>query len=450
MFNDSENIKILCDEFKKYNTIAPELYKKYDVKRGLRNADGTGVTAGITQICNVHGYVMDEGEKAPIDGKLVYRGYDVRDIIKGCRNSNRYGYEEVIWLLWFGSLPTTEQMSTLKAMLSQYRELPRGFSEDTLLRAPTNNIMNAMARGVISLYAFDDNPEDTSVENVLEQSIKLISRLPLIAVQAYQVKKSYFDHKSMIFHPINHDYSIAQTILATMRDDMQFTEEEAQLLDTCLILHAEHGGGNNSTFATRVLSSSGTDTYSALAAGIGALKGPRHGGANLKVMEMLHYLQNDVENWHDDKQVEEYLKKLIKKEAGDRSGLIYGIGHAVYTKSDPRAQVLKEQAMKLAEKNDFYDDFLLLDAIERLAPPLIAEAKGIDVRQICANVDLYSGMVYKMLNISEDLFTPLFAVARMAGWCAHRLEEITTGNKIIRPAYKAIEKERPYVDISER
>ena len=450
MSNNSENIKLLCQEFNKYNTIAPEFYHKYDVKRGLRNSDGTGVIAGITQICNVHGYVMDEGEKAAIDGKLVYRGYDVRDIIKGCKKEGRYGYEEVVWLLWFGSLPTPEQLSMLRQMLAEYKELPRGFSEDVIMRAPSNNIMNAMARSVLALYPYDDNPDDTSVQNVLEQSIKLISRLPLIAVHAYQVKKSFFDHKSMVFHPINREYSIAQSILSTMRDDMQFTEEEAHLLDICLMLHAEHGGGNNSTFSTRVLSSSGTDTYSALAAGIGSLKGPRHGGANIKVVEMVKMLQENVENWHDDKQVEDYLVKLIKKEAGDKSGLIYGIGHAVYTKSDPRAQILKEHAMRLAEKNDYYDDFLLLDAIERLAPPLIAEAKGMDVRHISANVDLYSGMVYKMLHISEDLFTPLFAVSRMAGWCAHRLEEITTGNKIIRPAYKAIERERSYTPLTDR
>lgn len=446
------DIKILCEEFNKYNKINPENYTKYDVKRGLRNADGTGVIAGLTQICNVHGYILDEGEKTGVEGELFYRGINVKDLVNGCIAENRHGFEEVVWLLLFGKLPNKNQLSMLNNMIAECRELPMGFSEDMIIKAPSPNVMNKMARSVLALYSYDDNTDDTSIENLIRQSIELISRLPTIMVHAYQVKKRFYDNQSMVFHPINAEHSTAQHILASLRDDRSFTEEEARLLDICLMLHAEHGGGNNSTFACRVLSSSGTDTYSAIAAGIGSLKGPKHGGANIKTMEMLGHMMRDIKHWDNDSEVEDYIHKLLNKEAGDRSGLVYGMGHAVYTKSDPRAVIIKQNAMKLAKERGYDDEFMLLDAVERIAPRVIAESKGSNVNpnDICANVDLYSGMVYKMIDIPIDVYTPLFAVARMAGWCAHRVEEIMTGNKIIRPAYKAVVKNVPYVPMDER
>ena len=447
---DKKGIKILCDEFHKYNHIDSKYYERYDVKRGLRNADGTGVVAGLTQICNVHGYIMDEGEKSAVDGQLFYRGINVKDIVNGCLKENRYGYEEVVWLLLFGRLPNKEQLSLLRNMISECRELPFGFAEDMMIKAPTPNIMSMIERSIVALYAYDEDAENLSVENLIRQSIELIARVPTILVHAYQIKKRIYNHQSMVFHPIDPTHSTAQHILSMIRDDRTFTEDEAHLLDICLMLHAEHGGGNNSTFACRVLSSSGTDTYSAIAAGVGALKGPKHGGANLKTMEMLNFMMRDIEHWDRDAEVETYLRKLLNKEAGDRSGLIYGLGHAVYTKSDPRAVIIKQNAMKLAEKRGFEREFLLLDAVERIAPRLIAEKTSAKEEDICANVDLYSGMVYKMINIPQDLFTPLFAIARMAGWCAHRIEEVTNANRIIRPAYKAIVKNTPYVPINER
>ena len=443
------DIKFLCDEYRKYNYIDPSKYERYKVKRGLRNSDGTGVLAGLTKICNVHGYVMDEGEKAPIDGQLIYRGINVNDIIAGCTAEGRYGFEETVWLLLFGSLPTQEQLSGFCQIMEEYRELPPDFAEDMIMKAPSNNIMNKLARSVLALYSYDPNPDDTSVENVLRQSIELIACMPTIMVTAYQVKRRHFEHKSMYFHPVKPGHSVAQSILYTMRSDKQFTEEEAHLLDLCMILHAEHGGGNNSTFAARVLTSTGTDTYSAIAAAIGSLKGPRHGGANIKTMEMLGYMEEGISNWEDDEEIKEFLRKLMRKEEGDRSGLIYGMGHAVYTKSDPRAKILKENALKMASGTEFEREFMLLDAVERLAPGVLAEAKG-DSKAICANVDLYSGLVYKMLHIPQDLFTPLFAVSRMAGWCAHRLEEITSGGRIMRPAYKAICKDMEYIPMDQR
>ncbi len=449
---DRNDIKILCEEFKKYNYIKPENYNRYDVKRGLRNADGTGVTAGLTQICNVHGYILDEGEKSGVEGQLFYRGIDVRNLVDGCIKEDRYGFEEVVWLLLFGKLPTAEQLTLLKNLIAECRDLPAGFSEDMIIKAPSPNIMNKMARSVLALYSYDDNTEEATIENLIRQSIELIARMPTIMVHAYQVKKRVYDNKSMIFHPIDRSHSTAQHILASLRDDRNFSEEEARLLDICLMLHAEHGGGNNSTFACRVLSSSGTDTYSTIAAGIGSLKGPKHGGANIKTMEMLEHMMRDIKHPENDSEVADYLHKLLNKEAGDRSGLVYGMGHAVYTKSDPRAVIIKQNAMSLAKKRGFDDEFMLLDAVERLAPEIIAEHKGGNVKaeDICANVDLYSGMVYKMIDIPIDVYTPLFAIARMAGWCAHRIEEVTTGNKIIRPAYKAVVKNIPYVPMNER
>ena len=446
---ESDAIKFLCDEFRKYNKINIEDSEKFGVKRGLRNPDGTGVLAGLTLICDVQGYDMINGVRTPADGELIYRGINVKEIIAACERENRYGFEETSWLLLFGNLPTKEQLAAFSEILALYRQLPYGFAEDMILKAPSPNIMNKIARSVLALYSYDQTPEDNTLENLMRQAIELIAKLPTIMVNAYQVKRWTYDRKSMYFHQSKPEHSTAQNILRTMRSDKKFTEEEARLLDLLLILHAEHGGGNNSTFACRVLASSGTDTYSAISAAIGSLKGPRHGGANLKVMEMMEFIKAGVKNWKSDDEVLSFLKKLIQKEEGDKSGLIYGIGHAVYTKSDPRAIILLDNAKKLAANTELMDELALLEAVERLAPVAFAEVKG-DSKALCANVDLYSGFVYKMLRIPPDLYTPLFAISRIAGWCAHRIEEITTGGRIMRPAYKNVMQATPYIPIDKR
>ncbi len=439
----------LCKEFKKNNQIPPQLYEKFQVKRGLRNSDGSGVMAGLTLICNVHGYIIDDGELIPREGKLYYRGIEVSEIVENCLREGRFGFEETIWLLLFGTLPGEEDLSAFRDLLSVWRELPDYFAEDMIIKAPSPNIMNKLARSVLALYSYDDAPDDTHIENVMRQSISLIAQLPTIMCYAYQVKRRHYDNQSMFLHPMTKGHSTAEFILSSIRADRSFTKEEAQILDMCLILHAEHGGGNNSTFTSRVLSSSGTDTYSAIAGAIGALKGPRHGGANIKVMKQLEAVKSNVSNFSDDDEILEFLKKIIRREEGDGSGLIYGMGHAVYTLSDPRAVILKRNAKKLAEERGLANDFALLEAIERLTPEAFRQVKGVE-KMMCANVDLYSGLVYKSLGISEDLFTPLFAISRVAGWCAHRIEEITSGGKIIRPAYKAVLKSRSYLPLKDR
>lgn len=443
------SLSTLCEEYKKNNYISPEDFKTYDVKRGLRNADGSGVVAGLTRICSVHGYYFSDGERIPDKGKLTYRGIDVADIVSGCAADRHFGFEEVTWLLLFGELPTKEKLEGFREILGECRELPEYFAEDMIIKAPSPNVMNKLARSVLALYSYDMNPDNTSKTNIIRQSIELIARLPTIMVYAYQVKRRQYDHKSMYFHPINKNHSTAEFILSSMRADRKFTPEEAALLDTCLILHAEHGGGNNSSFACRVLSSSGTDTYSAIAAAIGSLKGPRHGGANIKTVEMLGYLKEGIKDYKDDEEVAAFLTKLIRKEAGDKSGLIYGMGHAIYTLSDPRATILRDQADKLAHEKGFGEDFDLLRSVERLTPAVFLKEKGID-KPMCANVDLYSGLVYRTLGISDDLFTPLFAVARIAGWSAHRVEEFISGGKIMRPAYRAVYEKAKYIPLSER
>lgn len=443
-----DEIRELCKELEKNNKVDPANYDKYKIKRGLRNNDGSGVMAGLTSICNVHGYVMDEGERAPVEGELIYRGINIKDIVAACQSENRFGYEEVAWLLLFGMLPTSKQLEGFKNIIEEFRELPDGFVDDMILKAPSSNIMNKLARSVLALYSYDSDPENYSLDNILRQSIELIARMPSIMISAYQVKRRAYDNKTMFFHPQIKGQSIAESILSTLRVDRKFTDAEAKLLDLCLILHAEHGGGNNSTFACRVLTSSGTDTYSAVAAGIGALKGPKHGGANIKVMQMLEYIKEGVAHWENDDEVLSFLNDILDKKAGDGSGLIYGMGHAVYTKSDPRAIILKESAMKLAKGTAFEPEFNLLSSVERLAKVAYAAKRGDKV--MCANVDLYSGLVYKMLGIPTDLFTPLFAVSRTAGWCAHRIEEIMTGGRIIRPAYKAVASRTEYISIEKR
>ncbi len=439
----------LCDRVKEYNHIDAARYAKGDIKRGLRNADGTGVVAGLTRICNVHGYVLSEGEKCPDKGELTYRGYNIEDLVAGSNGQGRFGFEEVAFLLLFGFLPTKDQLTEFTTMLSENRELPKYFAEDMIIKAPSPNIMNQMSRSVLALYSYDENPECTDVEKVLRQCIELVAMLPTILGYSYQVKRRNYDKKSMAIHPLLSGLSTSETILRTIRADASYTSEEAKLLDLCLMLHAEHGGGNNSAFTTRVLSSSGTDTYSAIAAAIGALKGPRHGGANLKVTQMLEHIKANVRDWEDDDEVAAFLTKLLKREAGDGSGLIYGMGHAVYTLSDPRAVILKREARRMAEAKGFGAEFRLLETVERLTPSLMASVRGIE-RAICANVDMYSGLVYRSMGIPEELFTPLFAVARISGWCAHRIEEMLTGGKIIRPAYKPFSKTKEYISLEGR
>lgn len=439
----------LCSELDKNNYIRKSDYERYHVKRGLRNSDGTGVMAGLTRICSVEGYYILDGERIPKEGKLSYRGYDINDIVNSCIKDDRFGYEEVVWLLLFGELPTVQQLYSLREVIAECRALPDEFIEDMIMKHASKDIMNKMARSVMSLYSFDEDPDDISIPNVLRQSLQLIAQMPTIMNSAYQVKRRAFYNKTMFLHPIRKDQSTAEYILNQLRVDKKFTREEAKLLDICLLLHADHGGGNNSTFSTRVLTSSGTDTYSAITAGFGSLKGPRHGGANIRVAQQMNEIMEAVPDSTDPAQVKDYLVKILNKEAGDKSGLIYGMGHAVYTLSDPRAVILKESARKLAYEKGFEKEFKTLENIERLTPQVFAEVKG-DEKEMCANVDLYSGLVYKVLGIPEDLYTPLFATARVAGWCAHRLEELISGGRIMRPAYKSVSHSKKFVDINDR
>lgn len=447
--SNREAVDRLCDEFWKNNRIDSKKFEQYDIKRGLRNADGTGVKAGLTQICNVHGFVMNEGEKSPEEGRLIYRGIDIHDLVNGCMKEGRFGFEEIVWLLVFGSLPNAERLEAFQRVLDACRALPPSFAEDMIIKAPSPNIMNKMARSVLALYSYDSNPEDPSMENRLKQTVSLIAMLPNIMACAYQVKRRYYDQENFFLNQLKPGQSTAETILNGLRQNGEFTPEEAHLLDLCLMLHAEHGGGNNSTFTTRVLASSGTDLYSAIAGAIGSLKGPLHGGANAKVLEMKEAIKAGVKNWEDDDEVRHFLKRLIEKKEGDRSGLIYGMGHAIYTVSDPRAVILKQYAYKVAEQNGCGAEFRLLEAVERLTPSVFAEVKGSD-KTMCANVDLYSGLVYQSLGIGPELYTPMFAVARVAGWCAHYMEEVFTSGRIIRPAYKAIAHPQPYTPLAQR
>ena len=442
-------IDSLCEELIKNNRINAEDYRRFEVKRGLRNPDGTGVMAGLTRVCSVEGYYIDDGERVPKEGRLIYRGINMSDIVKGCKDENRFGFEEVAWLLLFGDLPTRTQLDAFTNTLAQARELPSEFIEDLIMKVPSRNIMNKVASTVLGLYSYDENPDDTSIENVLRQSVQLIAQIPTIMSYAYQVKRRAFDHKSMYIHQNNVNNSMAESILRSIRSDKKFTDKEAKILDTCMMIHAEHGGGNNSTFTSRCVTSTGTDTYSAVAASIGALKGPKHGGANIKVHEMVKDIKASVKDPTNEGQLADYLTKVIKKEAGDGSGLIYGMGHAVYTLSDPRAVILKNDAREYSKETGYEEDYLILEGIERITPELFCKYKGIK-KKICANVDMYSGLIYSMLNIPEELFTPLFMSARIAGWSAHRIEELLSGGKIMRPAYKNVSLPRTFVPISDR
>lgn len=444
-----ELLEIMSEKIEKKSQIDHEAFWKYGVKRGLRNPDGTGVMAGLTNICSVEGYYMEDGERVPKQGVLKYRGININDIIEACERENRFGFEEVAYLLLFGSLPTKEQVDLFKDIVGTCRFLPETYIEDVLMKNASIDVMNKLARCILISYSFDENPDDISIENVLRQSVQIMAQLPVMMCYAYQVKRKKFYNKSMYFHPEKKELSTAETILRSLRADRQYTDEEAKLLDICLMLHAEHGGGNNSTFADRVLTSSGTDTYSAFAAAIGSLKGSRHGGANIKVSHMLDEIRDNVSDPTNEEEIAAYLEKIIRKQAGDGSGLVYGMGHAVYTLSDPRAVILKRKARDFAYKYGFEKDFELINNVEKLTPEIFRRVKGKN-KVMCANVDLYSGLIYKMLRIPEDLYTPIFATARIVGWSAHRLEELISGGRIIRPAYKNIALPKKYVPMDER
>lgn len=436
-----DNALHFYDDFETVNTIDPAYYGQYDVKRGLRNADGTGVLAGITKISNVHGYFVSEGDVKPAEGKLTFRGYSINDLVRHAAERDRFGFESIAYLLLGGSLPDEDELAAFKNKIDEARELPTGFTADIIMNAPSKNLMNQLARCVAQLYSYDDDAEVITAEHEIDTAISLISRMPRIMVLAYHAKRAFHYGDSMIMHRFIPGQSTAETILSMLRPNREYTHEEAVMLDVMLMLHAEHGGGNNSTFTTRVLTSTGTDPYSTYTAAIGSLKGPKHGGANARVLAMHADLEENVSDWSDEGQVADYLRKIVAKEAFDRSGLVYGMGHAVYTLSDPRAVICKQYASKLAQGTEFEKEYHLLETIEQLAPGIIAEKKG-DDKKICANIDMYSGFVYRMLGIPDDLFTPLFACSRMAGWAAHRFEELVSGKRIIRPAYKSIVEEK--------
>lgn len=440
----------LYENFTDINSIDPAAYDQYDVKRGLRNADGTGVVAGLTNIANVHGYIVSDNEKIADEGALRYRGYDVYDLLGDDSSDHRFNFEEVAYLLLMGELPTREQLDGFISALDAERELPDGFTASMIMRNTPPNIMNMLARTILLLYAYDEQAEDRSPRHEILTAISLISRLPRITVLTYFAKRARYSNGSMIMHRFIPGQSSAETILSMLRPDRQFTPEEARMLDIMLCLHAEHGGGNNSTFVARVLTSADTDPYSAYAGAIGALKGWKHGGANHQVLAMQNEIKQNVADWSDQGQVADYLAKIVSKQAFDKTGLVYGMGHAVYTKSDPRAIICKQFAKKLAQATEHEAEFNLLENIELMAPEVIAKERGTS-KDMCANIDMYSGFVYSMMGIPKDLYTPLFACARMSGWAAHRFEEIVSGKRIIRPAYKAVHNsKRPYRAITER
>lgn len=439
----------LYDHFESCNFIDPESYKRSNVKRGLRNADGTGVMAGFTNISNVHGYVVSEGDQIPCEGELTLRGYDIRALVEGVMNEGRFGYEEIVYLLLTGVLPTEPELAGFQALIDEQRVLPKNFINEHILTHPSCDVMNMLGRSVLQLYAADPEPNDTGAKHEIDTATMLIARLPRIAVLSYYAMKQYYEGGDMVWHGPQEGLSTAQTILDMLRPDHAYTPEEAHLLDVMLMLQAEHGGGNNSTFTCRVLTSSGTDAYAAYAGAISSLKGPKHGGANRKVRDMVKDLEANVTDWADEGQVADYLRRVVRREANDRTGLIYGMGHAVYTLSDPRAKICHHYAAKMAIGTEFEAELRLIEAIERLTPEVMAQEKG-SRKVLCANIDLYTGFVYNMLGIPEELYTPMFATARMAGWAAHRFEELVSGRRIIRPAYKSIMNPHPYVPLAAR
>ena len=448
---DKNWLKKQAEKVRKVDYIDPALYRKYGVKRGLRNDNGTGVLVGLTTIGNVHGYVMDEGEKQPIPGELYYRGINVKDIVAADRREHRFGYEETAYLLLFGELPTAKELGDWKNTIGAYRKLSEGFRDNAIMKYPSKNLMNALARAVLFAYAFDpeENPDDISLEKCLEQSIDLIGSIPTIAAYAYQAKAHYHDGASLMIRNPDPKKSTSENILMLTREDGRYTKLEAETLDLALIIHAEHGGGNNSSFTTHVVTSSHSDIYSSVAASVLSLKGSRHGGANLRVMKQIDEIKANVKDWHKSENVIKYLEKIADKKAGDRTGLIYGLGHAVYTISDPRAQMLKAKAEALAKEKGREAEMKLFELIESEGPKII-KRRHPNAQDVCANVDLYSGFVYDMLGIPKDLYTPLFAVARCVSWCAHRMEELVNKGPIIRPAYKPLFHPRDYVKLADR
>ena len=430
--------------------INPDLYEKYDVKRGLRNANGTGVLVGLTRIGDVVGYkIAPNGEKIPVPGRLLYRGYDVVDLIHDAEKNDQFCFEQCAYLLLMGELPNQKELDIFREYLGYFRSLPPNFTEDMIMKAPSSDIMNKLARGVLASYSYDSDPEDRSIANIMKQCISLISRFSTLAAYGYQAKLRFYDNKSMFIHNPKPELSTAENFLRLIRPDKTYTKLEAEILDLALILHAEHGGGNNSSLTVHVVSSADTDTYSAIAAAVGSLKGSRHGGANIRVVEMMDEIKANVKDWSNENEVKEYLYKIARKEAFDHTGKIYGMGHAVYTISDPRALLLRDKAEELAKVKGCLEEFNLYRTIEKLAPSIIMDVHHSD-KQICANVDLYSGFVYTMLNIPRELFTPIFAIARIAGWSAHRIEEVVAGGRIYRPAYKNVCEEREYIPIEKR
>jgi len=431
------------------NQIEPQLYMQHDVKRGLRDNDGKGVLTGLTEVSTINSKKLVDGQLVPSDGELYYRGINVEDLVEGFTSEGRFGYEETVYLLLFGKLPTKEELDDFVNLFNMYRTLPRNFTRDVIMKAPNQDIMNVMARSVLTLYAYDKNANDTSIPNVLRQSIQLISNFPVLSVYAYRAYRHFVKGKGLILHSPSSKLSTAENILRLLRPDKSFTALEAKILDIALVLHAEHGGGNNSTFTTHVVTSSGTDTYSSVAASLCSLKGPKHGGANIKVKEMFTDLKKNVKDWKDDDMIKDYLLKLLNKEAFDKSGLIYGMGHAVYSISDPRAGILKKYAGMLSEEKGLNKEFELYNSVARLAPEVIASKRKI-YKGVSPNIDFYSGFAYDMLGLPDELYTPLFAVARIAGWSAHRIEELINGNKIIRPAYLSVIDNREYTPLEKR
>ena len=435
---------------KKNKSINPELYAQYDVKRGLRDINGKGVLAGLTEIGEIHAYdTLSDGSSKPCDGKLYYHGYDVEDLIKGFIRDKRFGFEEVTYLLLFGELPNKNELDIFTKTLSHMRTIPPSFVRDIIMQAPSKDMMNALSRGVLTLYAYDDKADDVSLPNVLRQCLQLIAQFPLLSVYGYQAFKYYHENDSFIVHAPKPELSTAENILHMLRNDSQYTELEARILDIALILHAEHGGGNNSTFTTHVVTSSGTDTYSTIAAAMASLKGPKHGGANVKVTQMFEDMKTQLTDWQDDDQIRAYLEALLEKRAFDKRGLIYGMGHAIYSVSDPRAEIFKKFVKQLAHEKGHEAEYALYEKVEKMAPEIISERRKM-YKGVNANVDFYSGLVYSMLDLPPALYTPIFAAARIVGWSAHRLEELKNVDKIIRPAYKPLAPYRDYIKLDDR
>ena len=442
-------INVLAEKMTENSKIDIGLYSKYDVKRGLRDIDGKGVLTGLTDISTIKQNKLVDGKLVPCDGELYYRGFNVTDIVSGIRKDDRFGFEEVVYLLLFGEMPTVEQLKSFRELLVRYRTLPQNFVRDVILKAPSDDMMNSIARSVLTLFCYDKNANDTSINNVLRQCVQLISVFPLLSVYGYHAYNHYLRDKSLYIHYADPSMSTAEVILSLLRPDRKYTDLEAKVLDMALILHMEHGGGNNSTFTTHVVTSSGTDTYSAISAALASLKGPKHGGANVKVFEMFEYIKKNVTDWTDDDAIEDYLEKMLDRKVFDKKGLIYGMGHAVYTISDPRQKILKGAVQTLAHVEGYSKDFNLYERVERLAPIVIGKKRKI-YKGVASNVDFYSGLLYSMLDIPCELYTPLFATARIAGWSAHRLEELINAGKIIRPAYMSISTEKEYTPLEKR